>query len=608
MRGAFLRILTRQMPSRGLMRPLLIGSVSIGLVLELFPTAVSMAGLTERDRTIAVTLAPIAAPAAPGKIETVQVTLQFDDIAARPDEPLLRLPLVSSNVDTVAKLISSISARDVNGPLRLTFRDVDLPETGMRDAVGGGLSREWLSDRVVKGPITVIYTVPAEATLPPRGPAPPFSFSADEGGVSAAGHVFLLLPPKNAHYRTIFSWDVSRAPKGSRGVSSLGEGNATAAEPLDPAQLRMSFFMAGRIGTYPRVPRNNGFFGVWQGSPAFDARKLLAWTGALYDHYATFFGQRKSQSYGVFLRYNPINAGGGVGLYNSFVTTFGKGQGSNVNKIRITLAHEMFHTFQPFIGQPAGLASSWFGEGLATFYQARLAFRFGMITPEAFLSDVNWTAARYYTSAMARVPNSQIPMRFWADTRVRTLPYDRGMLYFATVDDALRKSSGGRASLDTLVLEMLALEKSGRITTNADWEARLVRYLGPQAVVSFRAFLDGAMPVPASDAFGSCFRRVTHPLRRYDLGFQSDVLAETKRIVRGLVPGSAAAVAGLRDGDEIIDPVPQDAIQGEQAELLKLRIRRGDNVFPLSYLPRGETVDAFQWERVPGTRRSDCTL
>lgn len=580
------------------------------MVLSLAITAsiVSPSVAAKSDASLGITLAPVTASADPDRIDTVDVTLRFDEIAVKPGDPLLSLALVTSNVDTVATTLSGLSVRDAQGPLHLKVRDIDLPETSMRDSVGGGPTRQWLTDRAPQGPVTVQYSVPADATIPPRGPAPPLSFIADGGGVSAAGHIFLLLPPANVKYRTRYSWNLDRAPKGSRGISSLGEGTVTAPEPLDRTQLRMSFFMGGRVHTFPSQVPPAGFFGAWQGNPEFDAGGVLAWAGKLYDHYAQLFGQTKSPPYGVFLRYNPINAGGGVGLYRSFVTTFGKGRGSDVGKIRVTLAHEMFHTFQPFITQPSGLESSWFGEGLATFYQARLPFRFGMLSPDAFLSDINWTAARYYTSAMATVPNSEVPKRFWADTRVRTLPYDRGMLYFATVDDAVRKSSGGKKSLDDLMLEMLALEKTGKTTSNADWEAVLSKYLGAAAVTDFRAFLGGAMPLPASDAFGPCFQRTTRKLRRYDLGFATDVLAQPKRIVRGLVPGSAAAKAGLRDGDEIIDPVPQDGIQGEQNEMIKLRVRRGGQAVPITYLPRGETVDAYQWERTGNIADKDCAL
>ena len=111
--------------------------------------------------------------------------------------------------------------------------------------------------------------------------------------------------------------------------------------------------------------------------------------------------------------------------------------------------------------------------------------------------------------------------------------------------------------------------------------------------------LAGQTPLPDSDAFGSCFRRTTKPMRRYELGFDPEVLTESPRIVRNLIAGSAAETAGLRNGDEILRPVPQDQLQGTQDQLLKLAIRRGESTFDLAYLPRSETVAAWQWELTP---------
>ncbi|CEJ42852.1 hypothetical protein ACSAM1_01570 [Xanthomonas citri pv. bilvae] len=86
------------------------------------------------------------------------------------------------------------------------------------------------------------------------------------------------------------------------------------------------------------------------------------------------------------------------------------------------------------------------------------------------------------------------------------------------------------------------------------------------------------------------------------------MLAEPRRIVRGLVAESAAAQAGVRNGDEIVRPVPQDGIQGNQTQHLKLRLRRDGKEFDVDYLPRGEQVDAWQWERVPGVDDAQCRL
>ena len=201
-----------------------------------------------------------------------------------------------------------------------------------------------------------------------------------------------------------------------------------------------------------------------------------------------------------------------------------------------------------------------------------------------------------------------MPERFWADTRIRTLPYDRGMLYFATIDHAVRTRSEGARSLDDLMLAMLERSDREGGASNADWEAVLEAELGAEAVTGFRAFLEGEIPLPEPDAFGPCFTRTQAELRRYELGFDTAVLAEPVRIIRGLQPGSAAAEAGLQNGDEILQPVPQDHLQGSQDMTLTLEIRRGDAVFDVTYLPRGETVPAWQWERVEGVPDSACAL
>ncbi|HEX7855111.1 MAG TPA: peptidase M61 [Sphingobium sp.] len=560
--------------------------------------------------TLEIQLSPMPAKAGEREIATIGVELRFTGITTPAGEPLLRIPLIISNVDTVATVIDRLDATDAHGALRLTSQTRDLPMEAARDAEMGGPARDWIADRTIVGTLTVKYQVPAQATLPPRGAAPPFAFVNDGGGTSAGGVTFLALPPGRAAYRTTVSWKLAGLGKGARGVSSYGEGRVNAPEPLTAAKLRTAYYMAGQIGTWPTKIPSTGFFSAWQGTPPFDAADQMRWAGTLYSQYSRLFGQVTPPPYGVFLRYNPINAGGGVGLYHSFVTTFGRAGeiGSNVSEIRFTLAHEMFHTFQPYIANPAGLASSWFAEGLATFYMRRLPLRYGLTTPTEFLGDLNFYAGRYYTSLMATVPNDEVPRRFWADTRIRTLPYDRGMLYLATVDDAIRKKTSGKRSLDDLMLALVAKQEQGSVLSNSDWEKLLQQDLGDGAVDDFHAFLAGKMPVPASDAFGPCFERTSRPLRRYELGFEPAVLMEPKRIVRGLVAGSAAAAAGLRDGDEIVKPIPQDHIQGDQRERLILQVSREGKVFTFDYLPRGETVSAYQWQRVSNVPDAQCAL
>lgn len=530
-------------------------------------------------------------------IDHLDVTLRIESPSAASGAPVLQMPLVTSNVVTSAERIGDLAASDSKGPLHLVPREQGGSDDGLR---------QWFADRAVEGELQVRYRVPTSTPPAPRGAAPPLELTSESGGFSGAGGTFLLLPPGDASYHLSVDWDLSGLPAGAAGASSLGVGNATSSSPLPAEALADSFFMAGAIGRFPDEGTADGFFSAWQGKPPFDVKPLMEWGARLRGDYIRFFKDSSPEPYGVFIRRNLVNPGGGVALHHSFVTTYGEKTGSDPHDLELTLAHEMFHTFSPRIGDPAGLESSWFGEGLATYYQRELPFRFGMIDSATFLEDLNYTAGRYYTNALGNAPNSEVPKRFWEDTRIRTLPYDRGSLYFVTVDYAVRKASGGKHSLDDLVLAMRARQLAGKTLTNADWEELVGKELGQKGVVEFRAMLQGATPLPASDAFGPCFRRVTKPLRRYQLGFDPKVLVEPKRIVRGLIAGSAAAKAGLRDGDEILKPVGQDHIQGDQTGILTLQIRRGDQEMTIRYLPRGETVDAWQWERVPGVPDTDC--
>ena len=62
--------------------------------------------------------------------------------------------------------------------------------------------------------------------------------------------------------------------------------------------------------------------------------------------------------------------------------------------------------------------------------------------------------------------------------------------------------------------------------------------------------------------------------------------------------GAAATGFGIRNGDEIVKPVPQDGIQADQKATLTLRVARGGEVLDVTYLPRGETVAVPQWVAV----------
>ncbi|HEX4266542.1 MAG TPA: hypothetical protein VHY36_01545 [Steroidobacteraceae bacterium] len=553
---------------------------------------------------LTITLTPAAADPS-GNIPYVDVQVVASDMHAAAGKPLLRLPLVSSNVTTIANSIESLRVTDSSGALSLTTRD-DQPSGLM-------FFRHWYAGRAVAGTLAIRYRAPITNALNPGGAAPPLELRTEDGGFSADASTFLVLPDSDNVYRVALRWDFAGLGPKAVGLSTLGAGDIGAAPADQSARRALNtlydsglYVMGGLVHVYPSPLPADGFMSAWQGSPPFDATGLMRWTRSLYGSYLRFFRAPPRQPYEVFLRRNLINAGGGVEVGGSFVGTFDRQ--TQERDFKLTLAHEMVHTFSPPLDAPDGLLSSWYAEGLAVNYERVLPWRAHGISTADFLADLNKTAGRYYTDQLNDTPNSQIPARFWADTRVRVLPYDRGSLYFAQLNAELRRSTGGRRSLDDLVMQMITRHRLGQRLDEATWISLVRQALGARGVAQFRAMMSGKLVIPPSDAFGPCFERTTAPLRRYQLGFDSQVLMEPARIVRGLMPGSAAARAGLRNDDRIVKPVPQDAIQADQDATLTLLIERDGRTFPITYLPRGATVPAYQWRRRPGVPDAECGL
>lgn len=543
------------------------------------------------NRTVSATLHPSISDGEQ-RITSLQVSVEMPADALAAGAPLLRMPLVISNVRTAATGLHDLRVRDDNGPLPLTHDD---------DKSGQKTYRHWKAARAVHGPLKLSYRVDITNGANPLGAAPPFELRSEGGTFSGLTGSFLLLPDGNRKYRLKLRWDLASLGGKTLGISTLGLGDQLSVA-MQPEQLESIFLMGGKLGHEPARPAADGFFSAWQGTPPFDARALMQWTHRLYTSYLKFFDAR-NVAYSVYLRRNPINPGGGVEVANSFVGTFD--EHTSVDAFKMTLAHEMVHTFVGALDAKDELAASWFSEGLAVYYERLLPLRAGLITREAYLSDLNVTAARYYTDALNTTPNDRIAERFWPDTRIRVLPYDRGALYFAQVNAAIRSASKGKRSLDDLVLALLQHRATGQPLTERDWVASVTREFGAGGKQQFEDMMSGRPIVLRTDAFGPCFRRVTLPLRRYQLGFTPDVLIEPTRIVRGLIPDSTAAQAGIRNGDEILEPVPQDGIQADQHARLQLKIRRAGQVMDISYLPRGEVVDAYQWVE---STKPDCDM
>jgi len=107
-------------------------------------------------------------------------------------------------------------------------------------------------------------------------------------------------------------------------------------------------------------------------------------------------------------------------------------------------------------------------------------------------------------------------------------------------------------------------------------------------------------PVPG--AFGPGV--VSQPVKTgfFDLGFAEPLAVQAGKRIKGLMPGSPAARAGLREGDELAQAVDISPIYGSFRRPVTLTVRRGAALVPITYLPQSGQAEAWEWVAAPAKR------
>jgi predicted metalloprotease with PDZ domain len=415
--------------------------------------------------------------------------------------------------------------------------------------------------------------------------------------VSGAGLGFLALPEGEQSYAIRLRWDLTRLAPGAVATSSLGDGDVDVTGTLD--QLRLSWFMAGPVRRYPASGAVDGFSAAWLGDPPFDAPALMAWSAEAHRAIRVFFGDSVSP-FRFFLRMSPEQfASGGAALGNAFMLGLPVQHHADAD-LRNTVAHETVHRFAQGIDGPPG-TTSWFSEGLATWYARRIPFEAGIIPAAEFLDDLNGTAARYYSNPRRTIPNAQVPVDFWKDRNAQIVPYDRGSIYFATVDAAIQARSNGARRLDGVLLPVLARARRGESISADDWRNLVRAEQGEAGVALFDSVIvEGREIVAPSDAYGPCFAREAITVGLFDLGFDElNSLRTAPRVIKGLRPGSSAERAGLHEGDEVLMNDDLNDLRPRPEASLHLAVRRGRDTIAVRYLPRRGQVPAYRWHSQP---------
>ena len=535
-----------------------------------------------------------------GNVAAVAVTLQISDTASAGPTMSFRAPIVLNNIPGIADRVDGFRVDDKSGPVAITTTD------DSADASGFGFYRHWRTTRALSLPATVRY----RAIVPPGRlrAGPPFDLRTFAGGVSGGGAGFLAVPEDNRRYHVRIRWDLSGLQRGSVGISSLGDSDAEAVMPL--GALGSSWFMAGPLGQYPEGGNTGGFSAAWLGSsPSLNIREDMEWATNTYKTLSTFFRDTVVRPYRFFLRVLPESTtSGGTAGNRSFMLQVPvrppqrRGPEGDNPGVRSIVAHEMIHGWA---GSFQG-AGPWASEGLATYFTAELQRRFALQPISAFVAELNRLSRQYYANPYRNATNDAARAAFWADKNGELLPYVRGSLYFFALSAAITKASGGARSLDDVLLDLFARRSRGETVSVQTFTDALAKELGPSVPAELDSVVvrgTSTVVVPA-DAFGPCFHRSTTRAVVPDFAFDRRTPG-TQQVV-SLVSGSAAAAAGLRDGDVITTPVASDLLTSKDARRVELDVVRDGKPLRIAYTTRPMLVESYEWARVPDVPDATC--
>ena len=560
----------------------------LGLVSAL---ALMLPSMADAADPLNVTLTPKTN--ASGVVASLDVRMQLPAPQIEAGHALLRMPVHIVSTPTAAYSAEQIQVVDSQGPLKLTAVD-DTPSPE-------GIYRLYLAERAPQGDLVVSYTAEPRQVSHETRNGPLFDLRSQSndgfGGLMGAGVYFMATPTTAAPYDITLNWDLSNLPEGARGVWSLGEGERKITAPANA--LSFSFYALGDVKSEPEEGAED-FALYWVAQPPFDIEELASQTRTLYNSMASFFGDADAP-YRVFIRENPYPAGGGTALTQSFMFGYGAGGETTSGGLKMLLAHEMAHNW-PRLSDAEHPLTAWYTEGNAEFFSSSLAYRAGFLEPDEFLNVVNGRAAAYYSNPHLKLSNVEAGRIFWSDARAQRVPYGRGFMYLTNVNAQVIEASNGTKSLDDLVNEILQRQRKGEPGGLAEWVEIITREIGPHAKDEFEAMTRGEVIVPRPDSLGPCFRAKAVDILPWDLGFDEMRLG----VVADLRADSNAAKAGLLEGDEIVSITSMKDVKDDESMPIEITIRRDGQVYATSFMPRGNPLPGYRWEKNAEMNRYGC--
>jgi predicted metalloprotease with PDZ domain len=420
------------------------------------------------------------------------------------------------------------------------------------------------------------------------------------------GSAFLLSPAPGgsmpAEYDVLLRW---KLPEGWKAACSWGMGRTVGA-PLSSEALRRSVYLAGELVT-ERVPVEGAksVTVAMLDSFEFSAAELAEFAARVIAQQCAFMHEEDFPDFVVTAIPvgEPVSAGSlhisGMGLHHSFALCVAP-RASLTEGVQHLFAHELFHYWNGGVLAPADADEpvDWLIEGFTDYYALRILYESGCWTPQTYARWINRHLREYDANPARNISNEEARQRYWSERATAgEVVYQRGLL-LGLRWHRLARDKGVREGVDKLFLGLVDRARRGGFQlTNAGVRRVGQELLGSWFASEFDRYVERAetIDVPA-DALAPDFIGRTKTVYEFELGFDRARSLSEMRVV-GLASGSAAARAGLREGDELLGW----AVHGDPDRQIRLQVQRDKQIRTISYYPRGDRRQVLQF-RPRGSR------
>lgn len=288
---------------------------------------------------------------------------------------------------------------------------------------------------------------------------------------------------------------------------------------------------------------------------------------------------------------------GGTGLGDAFsIFASANIDGKDVAPL---LAHEMMHSWIPHrigrIPEENEARQYWLSEGFTDWASFRVLVREGIWSSKDFAEAFNTSTAAFDLSPVRDADADAIAAGFWSGPEMGRLPYQKGMLIASWLDGKIREKTKGKRDLDDVLLRMQKAAAKDDRAGIYDLLVRSVKKVSgwdPSADLEIMAMKGGPVPLP-EDLFAPCGRVVAEERAQWERGFDFAATRAAGWKIQGVIEGSAAWEAGLRNGMEL-RAWSENSNERDPTQEKTAQVTDGDSLRAITWQPMGRETRAVR--------------